>query len=156
MIGDGILLFTDSHLLGSLIKGNRVLSHLSHPLPEPQIDRFFWVSGTSSRVIPFADSQLSRNTGREVSEQQMLRDKQYSKCSVCLMIDEFFFFFFSFFSSVYWRPVPPPPHRGECCGVVQSTAWSRLRTLQHQPLHRSDHHHLLPGPRAAAALHSQR
>lgn len=65
MIGDGILLFTDSHLLGSLIKGNRVLSH---PLPEPLIDRFFWVSGTSSRVIPFADSQLSRSTGREVSE----------------------------------------------------------------------------------------
>lgn len=67
MIGDGILLFTDSHLLGSLIKENRVLSHLSHPLPEPLIDPFFWVSGTSNRVIPFADSQLSRSTGRDKS-----------------------------------------------------------------------------------------
>lgn len=46
--------------------------------------------------------------------------------------------------------------RGERCGVVQSAARPRLRALQHQPVHRPDHHHLLPGQRAAAALHPQR
>ena len=46
--------------------------------------------------------------------------------------------------------------RGERRGVVQSAARPRLRALQHQPVHRPDHHHLLPGQRAAAALHPQR